>query len=72
MVEALCKLPYDGISRERILQALAHKGYKKKGMLEHELRVVYELIQGNKLDKERLRVSRVGAQVDVGIIVEVR
>lgn len=59
MVETLCKLPYDGINRERILQALAHKGYKKKGMFEHELRVVYELVQGNKLDKERLRVSRV-------------
>lgn len=52
----LCKLPFNGITRERILLALAHKGYKKKGEFEHELRVVYELLQGNKLHKERLKV----------------
>lgn len=52
----LCKLPFKGITRERILLALAHKGYKKKGEFEHELRVVYELVQGNKLHKERLKV----------------
>lgn len=52
----LCKLPFKGITRERILLALAHKGFKKKGEFEHELRVVYELVQGNKLHKERLKV----------------
>lgn len=52
----LCKLPFKGITRERILLALAHKGYKKKGEFEHELRVVYELVQGNKLHKARLKV----------------
>lgn len=57
VVAMLCKLPYKGITRERILLALAHKGYKKKGEFEHELRVVYELMQGNKLHRERLRVS---------------
>ena len=60
VVDALCKLPFKGITRERILHALAHKGYKKKGEFEHELRVVYELVQGNKLHKERLRVSETG------------
>lgn len=53
----LCKLPLKGITRERVHLALAHKGYKKKGEFEHELRVVYELIQGNKLHKERLKVT---------------
>lgn len=56
VVDMLCKLPVKGITRERIHLALAHKGYKKKGEFEHELRVVYELIQGNKLHKERLKV----------------
>lgn len=56
MIATLCKLPFKGITRERIRMALAHKGFKKKGELEHELRVVYELIHGNKLHKERLRV----------------
>lgn len=56
VVAMLCKLPFNGITRERILLALAHKGYKKKGEFEHELRVVYELLQGNKLHKERLKV----------------
>lgn len=56
VVAMLCKLPFKGITRERILLALAHKGYKKKGEFEHELRVVYELVQGNKLHKERLKV----------------
>eukprot|EP00903_Cladosiphon_okamuranus_P009268 g8843.t2 len=55
VVAMLCKLPFKGITRERILLALAHKGYKKKGEFEHELRVVYELVQGNKLHKERLK-----------------
>lgn len=57
VVALLCKLPFKGITRERILLALAHKGYKKKGEFEHELRVVYELIQGNKLHKARLKVT---------------
>lgn len=57
VVAMLCKLPFKGITRERILLALAHKGYKKKGEFEHELRVVYELVQGNKLHKARLKVS---------------
>lgn len=52
----LCELPYRDITRERVLNALAHKGFKKKGEFEHELRVVYELVQGNKLHKERLKV----------------
>ena len=56
VVGLLCELPFKGITRERILLALAHKGYKKKGEFEHELRVVYELVQGNKLHKERLKV----------------
>lgn len=56
VVAMLRKLPFKGITRERILLALAHKGYKKKGELEHELRVVYELLQGNKLHKARLKV----------------
>ncbi|CAM9104505.1 unnamed protein product, partial [Pylaiella littoralis] len=55
VVAMLCKLPFKGITRERILLALAHKGYKKKGEFEHELRVVYELVQGNKLHKARLK-----------------
>ncbi|CAN0014686.1 unnamed protein product, partial [Ectocarpus sp. 13 AM-2016] len=55
VVAMLCKLPFKGITRERILLALAHKGYKKKGEFEHELRVVYELLQGNKLHKARLK-----------------
>ena len=54
----LCKLPFKGITRERILSALAHKGYKKKGEFEHELRVVYELVQGNKLHRARLKVRK--------------
>ncbi|CAN0266444.1 unnamed protein product [Ectocarpus sp. 6 AP-2014] len=55
VVAMLCELPFKGITRERILLALAHKGYKKKGEFEHELRVVYELLQGNKLHKARLK-----------------
>lgn len=67
----LCKLPFKGITRERILLALAHKGFKKKGEFEHELRVVYELVQGNKLHKERLKVRcfvRVSCR-DLGSVV---
>lgn len=60
VVSMVCKLPFKGVTRERILVALAHKGFKKKGEYEHELRVVYELIQGNKLHKERLKVRRQG------------
>lgn len=56
----VCKLPFKGVTRERVLVALAHKGFKKKGEYEHELRVVYELLQGNKLHKERLKVTEGG------------
>lgn len=45
--------------------ALAHKGFKKKGELEHELRVMYELVHGNKLHKERLRVSSACIRMNV-------
>lgn len=51
--------------------ALAHKGYKKKGEFEHELRVVYELVQGNKLHKERLKVKGIAELCEVLVLLRV-